>query len=525
MPETPTDHPLTDQALARLRKLAEGNGLAPEKIELIESQEKVYALEGITRLVPFCERNNARYPGPPRKDRRVVADAGELATEIQRKQEAFNADKDWLKPAMEDLRAAPSQGWGLDGAKITLREKSAALAVFETCPACQGRKQLACENCQGQGAVSCPQCQGRGQELCTICAGTGQNPAKPGTICLICNGRRYIPCRICRSAGRIPCPVCQGRGGVTCSRCNGTGGMTEETVLVCGVGINFKLNSKDLPSGLRRGLDRIGIANLAKGHADIKLIEPEKDKDPDTLEDSDKGSSVTVRYETKLPYADLKVRFGGARAVLVNVFGKRGLLMGVPAFLDQSLKPWRDKLKQAAAGAVPIDDALKARAMRDALALELSGQGQIANLRRLYSVGLSPAAAQDILLDMRRALGRLTRHVRAGAAMAAVLAGSGLLAAFLLLPLHAAMTQSWPWMAGLMLDLAVLALVMGLGWISLGKAAQWVLSRRFPKLKISLHRDTGYIGYGMLLGIFAAWIAILLLAPDRPLWFSYLIGR
>ncbi len=527
MTDTSSPHPLTDQALARLRKLAEGNGIAPDKIELIEGQEKVYELPAVSHLVPFCERHSTRYNGPPRgKDRKILADAAEMQEQSRLRYENFMTERDWLPAAMDELKAAPGQGWGLDGAKITLREKSVILAVIEICPMCHGNKLLTCENCLGQKVVACQQCRGQGQEFCPLCSGTGHKPGQPTQLCQMCNGRRTIPCRICGGGGKIPCPVCQGRGGLVCSRCNGAGNMTEETVIVCGVNINFRLNSAEMPSGLRRGLDRVGIANLAKGHADIKLIEPDnkETKDSEGGEDKSKTGPVVVRYETKLPYADLKMRFNDGRVVLVNVFGKRGVLIGVPVFLDDALKPRRGHLAQAAKGSRSLDDALKARLMRDALALDLDGKGEVANLRRLYPVGLSPAVAQEILTNMRRALNKVTRWSRVGAGAASGLAGAGMLAAFFDLPWHVALTQNWPWLAGLAFDLAALAGVMGLCWTGLGKVAQLILARRFPGRKISLHSNSGHIGYAMLAGIFAIWILVLMLVPDQPLWLAYLIS-
>jgi len=525
--EPPPLTPLTDQTLARLRKLMDGNGLALDKIELVETQEKIYDLEGITQLVPFCERHEGHYPGPPRgDDRTLVSDSATLQSEAQRRHQEFLAGRDWLPGAMNELKEAPAQGWGLDGAKITLREKSVILAAVETCPACQGRSMLTCEQCQGQGTVTCPQCHGSGQELCYNCAGSGQNPAHPGQPCVICNGRKYAACRFCRASGKLNCPTCQGRAGVVCPQCRGTGGATEEVILVCGVTINFRLSGEGLPSGLRRGLDRIGIANLAQGHADIQMLSEKRPEDtvPGASGTKPPEPSLIVHYAAKLPYADMKLRFRGGRAVLVSAFGKRGLLMGVPPYLDDALQPWREHLKRAAAGTEPLDGALKARAMRDALALELNGEGKPENLRRLYPAGLLPKTMQEIFTDMRRALNRMTLQARAGAAAGIGVAATGLLAAIFLSPLHAYLTNGWRWSAGLAFDFVLLAAIMSLGWVGLGVAVKLLLKRRFSGLKISLHHNAGHVGYGLLASIFIAWFAILFAAPVKPLWLLYLTG-
>ncbi|MGE3623830.1 MAG: hypothetical protein AB7H77_08175, partial [Bdellovibrionales bacterium] len=226
-------------------------------------------------------------------------------------------------------------------------------------------------------------------------------------------------------------------------------------------------------------------------------------------------------YQADLPYADIKLRIGGARAVLVSVFGRRGLTMGMPPFLDDALEPWRAKLKDAGAGKAPFDKALEARAMRDALALEIAGLGKVQNFRRVYPLGLSPKAMQEILRDTRRALNRFTFRLRATAAAGAGCLGAAVLAAFILTPLHATATGTSVW-SGLATDLGMLGAVMGLCWMGLGKIVQFKLKKEFPGVKVSLHGNAGNAGGWMLGGIVLAWVALMLTTPAKPLWLGLL---
>ncbi|MGE3624214.1 MAG: hypothetical protein AB7H77_10155, partial [Bdellovibrionales bacterium] len=265
--------PLTDQTLSRLRKLVEGNGLTADQIEVIETKEKIYLIYGLTQLIPFCEQNPVQYPGPVRgKERTVMPNVAALQTKAMQMKEEFLNRRDWLPAALDELKKTEGEGWGLDGGKIALPEKSAILATSELCPGCHGRKIFTCSQCQGSGVVVCSQCEGRGQEICYICSGNGINPQNYNEPCPTCNGKKYAPCRFCDMTGRRVCPTCQGKKGTTCPQCQGNGQFTLEVGVACGLTINFSIKGDDWPSGIRRGLDRLGVINLNKGHATIKRI-------------------------------------------------------------------------------------------------------------------------------------------------------------------------------------------------------------------------------------------------------------
>ncbi len=531
--------PLTDQALIRLRKLAEDNGLAASQIELKDSDEKIYTLEATLSLTPKCEIQQTRYPGAVRgKGRKIFSNFAALHAEAQRRREQFNESRDWIDASIKELKEQPGQGWGLQGALVTLPEKSSILAATETCSACQGRKLLTCEQCQGQGSVVCTQCQGRGQETCPTCNGHGDNPLMPGTPCITCHGTRQTVCRFCRASGKLPCPTCGGRGGTPCIGCQGAGRITEEAGIACSAETQFKLSGEGLPIGLRRGLERLGVANLVKGYADIEIIEPKPDPDNpgeaaheqapqtgDGEENKTRKPEPVLHYGAKLPYADIKIRFGEGRVVLISAFGKRGSLMDVPPFLDESLKPWRERLRAAARGKGPIEDALEARAIREARALELRGKGSIHELRKIYSVGLSSQTAKEILVNLRLALHRTTVHIRGPLAGVCVLLGAIVFAVIFYTPIHANIVQGWAWSAQLLLDVFILFGTMSLAEFALSAFTSLVLRRRFPELKITLRQKTGRIAYALLGGVAFMFAIVLITAPVKSLWLLRLFGH
>jgi hypothetical protein len=529
--------PLAAQALQRLQKLAEGNGLAPDAIQLYSAEEKTYALEGTIVLSPLFETSGGRYAGAPRgRDRKIMGSGAALKAEVERLRQAFETRHSWISDAIAQLKDQAAGGWGLDDVRIALPNQSTVLAASETCPSCQGSKTMTCQQCQGQGSVVCSHCQGNQQELCHICLGSGDNPSQPGQPCIHCNGLRYAPCRFCNGSGRLTCPSCGGRRGTVCSACNGAGLFTDEVAITCGARTSFRLKSEGLPSGLRRGLDKLGLANLANGHADIESIAPPPDEEEDVLPAAASGLDATpepkkekppkpeVHYLAHLPYADLRMNFAGKKTV-VGVFGKKSIFLGVPAFLDKALEGARQTLENAAKGKSNLEDALSARVMRDALKLQLAGVGAVNALRRIYPLGLSPKAAGEILGNIRLALNRLTLRSRSLVAVLSAVAGAGVFGGIFLTSLRSRVTHGWTISAGLAFDACVLLAVLAGCWFLLSSATRFALQKRFPDFTIPLVQKTGKTGYAMLAALVAAFIVILLFSPVRPEWQVLVISK
>lgn len=248
----------------------------------------------------------------------------------------------------------------------------------------------------------------------------------------------------------------------------------------------------NLPSGLLRSLDRAGMANLMKGHGDIEMVEPDL-KDSGAL-----NHGIVLR--ARIPYADMKFRING-KTVIAGAFGKKGLLSGLPAFLDESLKLWRERLAAAAAGKAPLNKALEVRIIREALALTLRGKGTLQEIRRLYPIGLSAAAAKEILDNINRALRRQTLHTRISVAFVSLVGSTGLFTGYFLTPLHGLVAQKISPRLVLLLDAFLPALVMGLSGYALAHMSRWVLKRRYPHADIAVSQSIGRIGYATLAGI------------------------
>jgi hypothetical protein len=528
--ESASQHPLSDRALSQLRKLADGNGLDPQKILLLKTDEKVYVLEGMINLKPDCDVKTARYPGKLRgKNCQILPAIEAIQSAVdQKRQESTNPEL-WLSKAIAELKAQPGEGWGLNEARITLPEASVTFAASGPCLHCHGQALIACIACQSQGMIQCNQCQGRGEELCYHCFGRGDDPNQPGQPCPQCRGSRYATCRFCvvknYPRGYVPCPTCNGRRGLPCPECKGTGLFSEEAAVHMAVIARFrlKMGTGGVPSVFNRTLDRLGLVNLTKGHADIETYTPDEEEEAEIRQKAPTDGSVpAVFYRAKVPYAEMRLNIDGKLGT-ASIFGKRGMLVNLPPFLDEAIAVQRTHLSQAAKGQGSLDSAMTARCLREALALQAAGKGNFVDLKRIYPVGLSVDAAKEIMGNMRKALNRTTLHLRAGgAALFTVLAAGGFYGLFFT-PLYGRCAAGLRWIVEMGIGIALPLAAMLLAWLLLGLAVRMVLSRRFPGIRFALWQKTGKTGFAMMGLILAVYAAFLALAPTRPVWIYHLI--
>jgi len=150
--ETPSQS-LAERALARLRKLAAGNGLEPAAISVMETQETDFTMGGRMEVSPLCETATVSYPGGIRgKGRKVAATFAAMQDAVAKHQQAFRENPDWIAEAVQEIKSHENQGWGLEDAKITLPQKSAIFAATETCANATGKAPLCVRSAKDRGA-------------------------------------------------------------------------------------------------------------------------------------------------------------------------------------------------------------------------------------------------------------------------------------------------------------------------------------------------------------------------------------
>lgn len=497
--------PLTDQALARLRAYAKDNGLAPESIEILKTKEALYALQGRIKLAPSFHIETSQTIGRLKsKGTKPFASFAELREEIVRRREAFQANDAWIQKAIKEIEKTPGHGWGHDDSAVSWPGQTQTLTATENCPSCRGTGQSPCTNCQGLGTTVCLYCQGREQEICPTCNGKGEDPANPSRPCPVCNGKRFILCRYCHGTGKVPCDFCQGKGQISCTECRGSGFLSQEARLTEGATVTFSLGrTTDMPSGLLRVMDRLGLGKLGDGWADISMRLPSTD--PGAAEDK-----TTVFLEAKIPYADIRLKLGD-QTVVISAFGKKGRLSSVPPFLDRTTDAARQKLAQAAQGRAALDEALTVRLIREALDLILKGKRTTNDLRRLYPVGLSGKAAQDIMADIDKALKAFTVKARAIIGGSLFLLSAVLFVAFLFSDVRDELTNLLDFRLIRLVAFFIPVMAMGVSWLALHHTARWVLGRKYPNAALSQTQNIGKLGYGFVLGIGVLYVLLFFL--------------
>ncbi len=501
--------PLTDAALSRLRAVAEGNGVATDFITFIDTSEQTHTVKGKLTITPHLSVKGHTILGRIKgKERKILPSFEELQAEVKALETSFKENNDWLDEALKELEKEEGRGWGHTNAQLTWATKTTTLAATENCPTCRGTAQRTCPECKGIGTLHCYHCEGRGRELCILCVGTGREPTNPQNRCPTCEGTKYSLCRFCRGTGRMPCPQCDHRGHMPCQECHGSGCISQEVQVKQAADINFALSSTaDLPSGLLRMMSRIGDEGFCKGHADISIV-------PLTEDEKAQKDHIVITLEAKVPYADIKIRFG-TRAVLVTCFGKKSRLSNVPTFLDDALKQQREDLKQAVSGQKPIQDCLQMRALRDALGLVLMGKTHANELRRHYSVGLSAQVAHEIMENMRIVLRRSTEQTRMLTAGLLVVGAMALFAGLFLTPIFEMMIGNQPFPIQLASLVSLPLLVCVGSWFGLLRSTQWRLKRLFPDTPIALTQSIGKTGLVALVLIVLVYLVVLYFSGYR----------
>ncbi len=505
------DTPLTDYALNKLRQLAKGNGLKPDAIALVHTDEKTVPFTGTMLLTPKTESKVQRTTGKDTtipKGSKSFTSFAELSTFATEEQNTYAESEEWFTDIQPEIDALPGKGWGLESTYVT-HDKKATTSAFaeEPCQACAGQALLICDFCLGKRYNSCPVCQEIGFEPCYNCFGSGREPSNQDQLCRICNGTRQAVCRTCQGQRGIPCAQCKATGNIPCATCAASGKMVEICTITFGADINFAVGSgAELPAALRRALDRHGIGLIAKGHADIDYVKPEDEQIP---------GLVKLFYTAQIPCADMVVSFGGEKK-RVAIFGHKRTLLEVPPYLDHALADGIAALAQAAKSG-NLARPLEYRALHDSCRLILTGKGDLNNLRRIYPNGLSKDTGTKILRLMRAALHRTTIAARYSGALLALLLAGGIGAGLYLTP-HA----QWGVNAALGIESAAALVSAALGYVLTSKAAQFKLRHMFPDIPPKGGRIGGALALVAALAGLALTFGMAFLNPESAVWLQQL---
>lgn len=357
-----TATPMMGKAIARLRQIVTGNGLEPNAIALTRSDEATYTITAELRLTPEWEVRPQSGRAPRGSGITILKSKAELAGLSK-----ASLPPMWLSEVQADVTPLPGAGWGLDGKNIILPQHTQIFGLEESCPSCNGKSTVDCEFCHGRKQVTCTTCHGAGHDL--------HDHNKP---CPTCHGRNLIDCPHCKE-GQMPCKTCGAKGKMT---------RYAERRLVIGTSFNW-IGGADLPTELRRAVDRAGMHRLANGHADITQLDSEE-----------KSPTVgTIGYKASLPFSPVTFTIA-QKSYRALVLGKKGAILEMPPFLDPIVE-------QHLADGTPeklrlFDDVQKLAAQR------LKPEA----IMRDYPVGLSQPVATQLYRRARHTLFTVTRMER-----------------------------------------------------------------------------------------------------------------
>ena len=537
---------LSERFISKLKKIADGNGLKQEDIVVFDKQDTTVPLKATLFLRGVCEPATTPDTGKNKKHTKSVNSAKELATAMDTQKKEFFHSPDAKKQAIQEILNHTSNGWGLENALVTIPNFCVTYAVKESCPQCHGAKVFVCRSCNGNGREPCSNCSSSGSIFCAYCNGRGYDSNnKP---CTYCYGRTpnlgRLPCPRCSGRGYTACRACSGSAKTTCSTCRSAGFVIVNSELMCGVRTRFAADFSELPSGLRKSLDKIGIAEFGNSHADIKVKILGNDEETKTEEDYTNVIGTqefpALEYTTNIPYAEIKMSLKGKKA-FVSVTGKKGVSAGVPNFLDTPLKELLDTVQTQSNSSSALTQALQTRAFREMLSIilekGLDRKSSLLAMKRLYAFGLS----DNMILTMFKTL---SDRVKETTLLARVIV-SVLLVSLVSLLLYFYAANLWnssliqnsnfqyPVILSIVIDLAVLLCSMLVCLIVLNSSfavgLHYIASKLNLKIKLNakniMPKRIGKMGFSVIFTIMFVFLSLLLLYPNNSLWVGFVLGN
>ncbi|MCL2473857.1 MAG: hypothetical protein FWF23_03005 [Alphaproteobacteria bacterium] len=517
---------LCERFISKLKNIAVGNGLKQEDIVVFEKQETTVPLKATLFLRGECEMAAA---ASNKSKAKAVHSAKELAEAIDTQKKEFFNSKKAKDEAVQEVLKHENKGWGLENALVTLPDFCQTYAAKEVCPRCRGATAFVCNACSGTGREICSNCNNTGYIFCYHCNEQGYDANN--NLCTYCNGYRKMPCLQCSRTGYVPCHVCGGTARTTCEACKGVGSIIVNSELLCGVKTRFAADFFDLPSGLKKGIDKIGIAELGKSHTDVTVNIIKGDE-----ADSGIGTQEfpALEYTADIPYAEIKMSLKGKKA-LVSLTGKKGVAAGVPNFLDVPLKELLDAVQTQSNSSFAMRLALKTKAFREMLAIVLEKgldrKPSLLAMKRLYPFGLSDNMILIIFKTLSASIKKATLFARVTAGILSVSLVS------LLLYFYAAnlwnfslvKNSNYPVILSFVIDIAVLLGSILVCLIVLNSAfaaaVHYIAHKLGLKIKLNARNimptRLGKLGFSVIFAIMFVFLLLFLLYPHNSLWLSF----
>lgn len=469
--------PLTSKALERLRGIASGNGIDPAAIKIIKTDEADYTINAELGMTGRWELELAKPAELKQFQPRDVASTESLHSMAN----ARPFPDRWWEAVLDELKATNvgnGTGWGADALTIALPALTELYVVNEVCRACAGGKYVDCSTCEGSGQEWCWHCNNH----------SGVEPANPQQRCSVCQGEQKAECRTCFGKRKVGCLTCKGRGN-------------KQTNYALRFTASTRFNwvgGSDLPTALRRSVDRAGLAKLANGHATITQTPATEDKPTNPL-------APQLRFTATLPFASATFDIAG-RPFTAELLGQRTAILEMKPFLDQ-----------IAANALGEAKLNQLRLFKEAQAVA-ARRGTVADFIRGYPVGLSREMAEKVFAIARNSLNELLVKPRQQALVIALMVSAVLSALYFHTPLGT-LIASFGLASSKILDLsfplllAIIFLFVFQWWTGKKLAA-----RLGGQAQPALFNRIALLGFVL---IFAVHIGIFFTQTQMPMWYLY----
>lgn len=505
---------LSQRALKNIRALAKGNGAAPDAIQIKEINDSFVKCEAITHL--------ELQPNIEQKQKEGRIQVGELLKDlptlektIQEQSTKAIKNDEIRKLMVRMLLERPDHGFSLHAEHFDMPALKKTYSVQQNCGDCQGHAQKPCGRCNGQRMEVCNVCHARGMITCNRCHGSGtqQNQNGQQSACTYCHGARQITCPTCQKRGQISCRQCKGTGTTKCNTCKGQGAFTIINEVNFAMKTLFEIDRAELPHPAVKAIETVGSRMVERSHIKVHGEQVKRE-----------DGGLAIQYQVQFPYANLLLSLNG-QPIKAELFGFKGKIVKLPAFLENMVGSQVALLEQAARGknAEPnIVKASKTRIISEALALVLQNPRKAAlfKLKKRYPLGISNDGLKNIITNAHQGLKQLTSKSRYGAYIIASIVNLVITMGYFL-NLRAIITPSLNNNMMMVLDLALIPFGGFIGYV----ITKFIIRR--PLIKALGHivknpklREVGaWQNYALSAGIFVIALSVLfLMGKDMPSW-------
>lgn len=505
---------IAQRALKNIRALARGNGAETDAIQIKEIHDSFIKCEAITHLELHPNIDQKQKEGRIQAGE-LLKDAATLEKTIQEQSTKAIKNDEIRKLMARMLLERADKGFSLHSEHFDMPALKKVYSVQQNCGDCQGHAQKACGRCNGQRMEVCNVCHARGMIACNRCHGSGtqQNQNGQQTPCSFCHGARQVTCPTCQKRGQITCRQCKGTGTTKCNTCKGQGAFTIINEVNFTMKTLFEIDRAELPHPAVKAIETRGSKMVERDHIKVSGEQVKRE-----------DGGLAIQYQVEFPYANLLLSLNG-QPIKAELFGFKGKIVKLPAFLENMVGSQVALLEQAARGqnAEPnIVKASKTRIISEALALVLQNPRKAAlfKLKKRYPLGISNDGLKNIITNAHAGLKQLTSKSRYGAYAIASLFNLALTMGYFL-SLRAMITPS---LNGNMMMVADLALIPLGGFI--GYMITKFIIRR-PLIKALGHivknpklREVGaWQNYALSAGIFILTLIILFFTGQAlPSW-------